>query len=137
MSKHSIDAGKAVSIPVGKYIFFQLTYVSLCFVCMMFSISFAKNGIGTALVTAGSWIGFSLNFALTFIVLLVSISKKLGDKLITGGLKLLKKMHIIKDYEGKLAKSRKVIGEYQRAITDYAKDKRTFIIMMILDVALG
>lgn len=135
MSKHSIDAGKAVSIPVGKYIFFQLTFVSLGFICMMFSISYANSGLGTALVTTGSWIGFALNFALTFIVLLVSISKKLGDKLLTGGLKFLKKIHFIKDYDGKLAKSRKVIGEYQRAVTDYAKDKWTFVLMMILSYA--
>lgn len=135
MNKHGIDAGKAVSIPIGKYIFFQIAYVCLSLIVMIFSISYARQNIGTTIVTAASWIGFALNLALVCVVLIVSISKKVGDKIITGLLKLLKKMHLIKNYEKTLNKSLKVIGEYQKAVTEYAKSKWTFIVMLILSFA--
>ncbi|MDD4111204.1 MAG: lysylphosphatidylglycerol synthase transmembrane domain-containing protein, partial [Clostridia bacterium] len=95
LNKHGVSGAESVSIPMGKYVIWQLSFVTFTLVVMIFSISLNSfSSAGTAVVTASSWIGFSINSALVFLVGLISINKKIGTKLITGFLKLLHKLKI-------------------------------------------
>lgn len=138
MNKHGIPASKAVSIPVGNYVISQITYVILGLICMIGSIFLPSNGdVGTAVISASSWIGFALNFFIIFIVILVSINKKIGHGLITGVLKLLKKMRIIKDkqYESIYNKAMNLVSDYQKTMKGYAKNLGTFFTELFLSFA--
>ena len=135
MSKHGIPTSKAVSIPVGIYVMSQISFVVLGLICMIGSIFLPSNGdVGTTVISASSWIGFSLNFLLIFLVVLVSINKKIGHGLITGILKALKKMRIIKDkqYESIYNKAMNLVNDYQKTMKGYAKNLGTFFTELFL-----
>ena len=139
MNKHGIPPSKAVSIPVGIYVISQITFVILGLICMIGSLFLpTTNGnVGATVISASSWIGFSLNFLLIFLVILVSINKKIGHGLITGILKLLKKMRIIKDkqYESIYNKAMNLVGDYQKTMKGYAKNLGTFFSELFLSFA--
>lgn len=136
MSKNGIPASKAVSIPIGSYIFFQISYVTISLFAMISSLLIAKTttNVGTVLISAGSWLGFSFNFLIVVVVMLVSINKKVGNALISGVLKLLKKLHLIKNYDAVYNKAMGTVNDYQHVIKNYAKSKFTFIAMLILSM---
>lgn len=138
LNKRGIPAGKAVSIPLGQYVTFMITYSLFTLVIMISSFFLSSNtsSVGSTIVSAGSWIGFALNFALVFIVCLISINKKVGTGLITLILKLLKKLHIIKNYEQNYNKTMNVVGDYQKTMMSYAKSKSTLFLMIFLSLAI-
>lgn len=127
LNKHGVSGSDSVSIPMGKYVIWQLSFVTFTLIVMIFSISLDNfANAGTAVVTTGSWIGFIINSALVFLVGLISISKKVGTKLITGILKLLHKMKIVKNYEKQYNKVIEMVDDYQTTMRKYAKDKLIF-----------
>ena len=133
-NKHGIPAGKAVSIPLGQYVTYTMTFSIFSLIIMIASIFVSSNteNVGTTIVSAGSWIGFAINFALVLVVCLVSINKKIGTGLITGILKLLKKMHLIKNYEQTYNKAIGVVTDYQKTMVSYAKSKSTFSLPVVV-----
>jgi uncharacterized protein (TIRG00374 family) len=128
LNKHGVSGADSVSIPMGKYVIWQLSFVTFTFIIMIFSISLNNfNNAGTAVVTAGSWIGFAINSALVLLVGILSISKKLGTKLITGILILLHKIKLIKNYDKVYQKLINLVDDYQSTMRRYAKNKWSFI----------
>lgn len=138
LNKHGIPAGKAVSIPLGQYVTYTMTFSIFSLFIMIASLIVSSNteNVGTTIVSAGAWIGFAINFALVLVVCLVSINKKVGTGLITGILKLLKKMHLIKNYEQTYNKAIGVVTDYQKTMVSYAKSKSTFSLCLLLSLLL-
>lgn len=138
LNKRGIPAGKAVSIPLGQYVSYIMTYSIFTLIIMISSFFLSSNtsNVGSTIVSAGSWVGFALNFALVLVVSLVSINRKIGTGLITGVLKLLKKMHLIKDYEQTYNKTMNVVDDYQKTMVSYTKSKSTFFFMILLSVGI-
>jgi cation transport ATPase len=114
LNKNGIPPAESLSIPLGRYVIWQLSFVTFTLVIMIFSISLPNfSNAGTALVTASSWIGFAINSALVLLVGLISISKKVGNGLIGGLIKLLHKIKIVKDYDKQYNKIMKLVNDYQ------------------------
>jgi uncharacterized protein (TIRG00374 family) len=134
LSKHGISGAESWSIPMGRYVTWQISFVSFSLIIMIFSISLNNfANAGTAVVTAGSWIGFAANAALLLLVGIISISKKAGTKLISGILKVLNKMKILKNYESRYQKVMDVVDNYQSTMRKYAKNKWSFISLILLN----
>ena len=136
MTKRGISGSDSLSICMGKYVIQQIAYLLFSFVVMIFSITMtaSSGNIEGTVVTATSWIGFSLNALLIFIIALISINKTIGNKLVGGVLKLLHKMKIVKNYEKQYAKIQKSVNDYQTTMKRYAKDKGTFFSMFFISI---
>lgn len=133
LNNRGVPAAEALSIPMARYVFWQLSFSIFSLIVMLFSISVNSTAdAGTTIVTAGSWIGFAINSALLLIVGIISISKKIGTKIVTGILKFLNKIKIVKNYEKQYNKTMKLVNEYQNTMRKYAKEGWAFASMILL-----
>jgi uncharacterized protein (TIRG00374 family) len=133
LNKRGIPAAEALSIPIARYVFWQISFSLFSLIIMLFSISLSSSlNAGGAIVTAGSWIGFAINSTLMLVVGIISISKKVGTKLVSGVLKFLSKIKIVKNYEKQYNKIMKLVDEFQNTMRTYAKQGWVFASMIIL-----
>jgi uncharacterized protein (TIRG00374 family) len=134
LNKRGVPAAEALSIPMGKYVIWQLAFVTFTFIVMIFSISITGTGNspGETVVTAGGWIGFAINSALMVLIAIISISRTVGTKLISGILRLLHKIKLIKNYDKQYNKIMGLVNDYQSTMRKYAKDKWAFISVFLL-----
>jgi len=110
LNKRGLPASSATSIPLAKYLYNQIIFVMFGIVILLL----AHNQITTMtpLVTTLCVVGLALNVAIILLILFLSISKKWGPGFTVGVLKLLNKMHIIKDYRRTYVKVMKTTREY-------------------------
>ena len=132
MNKRGLTGSQALSVCMGKYVIQQIAYIIFTFIIMILSISLPFDSIGATVVSATSWVGFALNFSLIFIIALISINKKVGDKLVSGFLKFFHKIKIIKNYDKQYQKIQKVVSDYQTTMKKFAKEKATFFSQLAL-----
>ena len=112
MAKRGIKGSTASSIPFAIYIFNQLVAVGVSLSVLIFSKKIA-GGLDPTVFTAAV-IGVALNTTIMLFIFLLSISKKIGPTLTIWVLKLLHKMHIIKDYTALFRKVMRFVSEYQK-----------------------
>lgn len=132
-----LTSADALSVPIGKYVFGQIAFVILGVIVV---ISSAKTGltvgnIAQNVVSAASWVGIALNAALISTVAFFSVSKKISRKLVSGILRILERIKLIKHYEKQLEKVNKFVGEFQSAFRTYAKNKTTLVLQFLYSFA--
>lgn len=124
---------EATSIVVGKYVFFEFAFVTLgiitlCLPCELFEYAVVVKWLAFA--------GVMINLIITVFITLVSLNRKICAVLVVGGLKLLHKMKIVKNYNKALFNSLRFIHNYQVSIKTFAK-KPFLVIGEIFFNALG
>lgn len=128
LKKNGYSGDVATAIPLAKYMVWQIAFVILCgFILIAYSPNYASSPI----VLVCAWIGLALILLLFLFVLFMSITKKWGASLVVGVLKLLHKMHIIKDYKKVLMKVLRFVKQYQFCIKSFAKSPGTIISVFI------
>lgn len=127
LNKHGVDAGTAISIPLARYVVFQIAWLIACVASTIYSV---KNNLGSSLVSVASYIGFALNALMLVGVWILSVSKKIGRVLVAKSLKLLHKMHIIKRYEKVYDKVMDTVNGFQTTMKKYTKDLKVFIFLI-------
>lgn len=132
LKTHGTPIHTSLSIPLAKYVFSQIAWVIISFVCLI--ISWTDSSYGT-FVSVASIIGFVLSFIMLFVTLFLSICKTVGRKLVVKTLKLLHKMKIVKNYDKQYEKITKYISDFQDVMKQYAKSPKDFIIMLVLSLA--
>ena len=131
LKKNGYSGDIATAIPLAKYMVWQIAFVILCaFILIVYSPHYATSTI----VLVCAWIGLALILALFLFVLFMSITKKWGASLVVGVLKLLHKMHIIKDYKKALIKVLKFVKQYQYCIKTFAKSPLTIIEVFVVSI---
>lgn len=131
LANRDVPGATALSIPVAKMIFQQITWIGIGLFCLIYA-QFVPQFDG--FVTATSIIGFIISFSAIFIVIFVSLSKNLGKKLVSWFTKLLYKLHIVKDYDKQYAKYLKFIEDYQAIIREYSKAKWDILLQFFLSI---
>lgn len=129
LTGRDVPASTSLSIPVAKLIFQQISWLIISFVCLIISFT---NGMSQSFVSAASIIGFVLAFLMVAFILFISLSKKLGEKLVSGCLKLLVKMHILKNFEKHYAKVMGFVEDYQNIMKEYSKSKWDILFQIVL-----
>lgn len=132
LKSRGVPVHTALSIPLAKYLFSQIAWVIVSFICLI--VSFVDNSYGT-FVSIMSIIGFVCGFFMLALTLFLSICKTVGKKLVVKGLKLLQKMKIVKNYDKQYEKVTKYISDFQDVMKQYAKSPKDFIVMMFLSLA--
>ena len=131
LSKHGVDPGTSISIPIARYVVFQIAWL----VTSLFATIFAgKLGDAGTLVSVASYVGFALNFLMIVGVLILSISKRIGKILVVKGTKLLQKMKIIKNYEKVYDKVMDTVMGFQTTMKTYTKNIKAFAGLILLNL---
>ncbi len=112
LNKRQVKAKIATSVPLAKYIFSQFVHVLFAIIVLVSNIGVANNVV----IVSAAWVGVTLQGLIIGTVLLLSVSKKIGPSLTIGVLKLLSKMHIIKNYEVTFLKVMRFVREYQKSM---------------------
>lgn len=131
MKKNGYKGDIATAVPLAKYMVWQIAFVILGLFILIF---YAPHYQTSVLVIVCAWIGLGLTLSLFLFVLFMSITKKWGASLVVGVLKLLHKMHIIKDYKKVLIKVLRFVKQYQYCMTTFAKSPWTVIGVFISSI---
>jgi len=131
LKKNGYSGDIATAIPLAKYMVWQIAFMVICsFILIAYSGNYASSPI----VLVCAWIGLILILLLFLFVLFMSITKKVGASIVVGVLKLLHKMHIIKDYKKVLVKVLKFVKQYQYCMKTFAKNPFTIFSVLIASV---
>ncbi len=132
LSKHNINLSKATNYILQNFIFYQIALVLFGFIAVIinyFLHLFPKAPVLKELVL----IGFLVNTFVALFLILISISKKFTHNIIFNVIKLLHKMHLIKDLEKTLKKYEKILVEFHQCTEDLQKNKSLFILGVSLN----
>ena len=133
LKKHGLSAAQSVAVPMGRYVFTQITAV-IFFTAVLFS-TFSGSlggGVATTVVSAASWVGYVLNCSVIFLVLLLSINRKVGTKIVGWFIKIGHKMKLVKNYDKTYNNVIKVVDDFQSSIKYYVKSPKTFIVALLV-----
>ena len=117
----------ALSVPLAKYAFSQMSWVSVSLFALI--VSWVDKSYGTFAQVA-CLVGFLLGSFVLFLLLFLSCSKKIGKFLVVKVLKLLHKIKIIKNYEKQYEKITKSVSDFQDVMKQYASSPKDFLIML-------
>ena len=123
----------ATSVIIQNFIVYQIALVILGIIavgCNYFFHIFAKVSLLQHLVL----IGFLTNTAVIIIMFIVSFSKKLNKKLISLGITILTKLHIVKNREKKLAEWDAYINRFHGGAKVLLENKWEFIKNIIYNI---
>ncbi len=136
LHKYGIKTGQAVSITLAKYIFKQIASVLFFTFILLFNIKLQVVGSTTeeVVVSAASWIGYGILSVLLLITILVSNNKRIGTGLVVISLKLLKKLHIIKNYPKAFRSVMRGVGNWHNTMRAYRKSPITVICNVIIGI---
>lgn len=133
LKKRGIRGEVATSIPIVKSLFWQISNTSLCVALLIFNARAYLNS--NPLIITLAWVSVGINTMVLLSILLLSVSKKVGPRIVIGILKLLSKMKIIKNYQLTFRKVMRFVINYQNCMRSFASNIFTVIIQLIL--ALG
>lgn len=128
LTSRDVPGSTALSIPISKLLFQNISWLMVTGFCLIYSFATGMS----SLVTIASVIGFLLCFALVAAIMLFSFSKKIGNKLIVWGLKLLVKMRIVKNYDKQYARAMNFVEDYQNIMKEYSKAKWDVVYQLLL-----
>ena len=134
MNKRGVRGDIATGIPLVKYIMWQITYVIICTFVLIYN-SIKYGSAANAIITTVAWIAIAINLTIFLTVVLLSISKKVGPKIVIAILKLLSKMHIIKNYQKTFRKVMRFVLNYQKTFKTLLKNPIVLILEFILAAA--
>lgn len=118
LKKNGYSGDTSTAIPLSKYMVWQ---VSFCLFALFILIFFPSTYTSSTLVVVCAWIGLAITAGLFLFVLFMSITKKWGASLVVGVLKLLYKMHIVKNYRRALENVLKFVKKYQYSIKAFIR----------------
>ena len=132
LNHRGLDASSSISVPMARYVVSQMSWMIVGIVAVICIIFTGVMDISVVLIIG--LLGFLANFILLAICLILSISKKIGNTLVVKILRLLQKMHIIKNYEKQYERVMKVVEGYQKTMKTYAKNKWFFLYTLVISV---
>lgn len=134
LSHRGLGASTSISVPMARYVVSQISWMIIGIVAVISIIFTGVMDVSVVLVVG--LVGFIANFALTSFCLLLSMSKKLGNKLVVKVLRLLQKIRIVKNYEKQYDRVMNVVEGYQKTMKTYAKNKLFFFYTILISIAI-
>ncbi len=131
LSKNGFSADTATGIPLTRHLFWQVSFCIISIIVVILPVKIANVG---SVVKYLAWLGIAGNILMFSFILLMSVNNKLGGKILTGILKLLKKVHIIKNYDKAYAKSHETFANYQTSIKKSLKSPVQLIVQILLAI---
>ena len=136
LKSRGVNGATSLSIPLAKYIMQQICFTIVVSFCLFANLGTLASftGADTKVVTLACWLGYASNFIIMGTVVLFSISRKLGHKVVGGVLKFLAKLRIIKDYDKQFNKVIKLVSDYQNTMRFFIKSPLVMIASVFLSM---
>lgn len=135
LNKHGIKGEHATSIPLVKHLINTVAFIATSVVVLVVNI-FLKITTSPLLITVAI-ISCLINGSLIVIILLFSVSKRVGPSLVIKILKLLNKLKIIKNYKATFFKVSRFVKNYQKSVKKVAKSWKTLVLQFILAILIS
>ena len=132
LNNRGLSASSALSVPMARYVVSQIGWMT-CSIISVICVAMFDLAEGSV-ISIASYIGFALNLTVLTFTLVLSLSKKIGKKLVVKGLKLLQKMRIVKNYEKQYERVMNVVSGYQSTMSEYAKSIGTFLLIILVSI---
>lgn len=130
LNKKGVKGDKATSIPLTKHVITVATSVLIGLFVIVYNL--IKPLTSSGIILALAVIACAVNLGLISLILLLSISKKIGPALVIKCLKLLNKLKIIKNYKATFFKVNRFVKNYQKSMRQFTKSLSTIIIQFVL-----
>lgn len=132
LNKHDIKGDKATSIPLVKHVFNLAALAILGIAVLLANIFF--NFTSNKIIIVLAIISTIANGAIIALIVLLSVSKKVGPSIVIKLLKLANKMHIIKNYKVTFFKVSRFVKSYQKSMKQFTKSKLTIFTQILLSL---
>lgn len=126
LKKNNHSGDVATAIPLAKYMIWQFVLIVVCSSILIF---YPHENISSPLIFVFAWIGLAIVMAVFLFILFMTVTKKWGSKLLGFILKILHKMHLVKNYHTTLRKVLRFVKSYQYSIKAFTKSPITLIIV--------
>lgn len=129
LTSRDIPGSTSLSIPIAKLLFQKSIWLLTTTFCLIYTL---VVGSVSVMSLVASVIGYLICFFLVGTIMLLSFSKKVGNKLVVWVLKLLVKMRIVKNYDKQYAKVMNFVEDYQQIMKEYGKAKWDVVYQFVL-----
>lgn len=132
MSKKGYGMGAGTAVLVQKYALYQVTVTFLGIIATVFSLTALHQGLETA-----KWLiifGLLINIIGVVLVFTLAFSPKTAKMIMTGCVKLMYKMHVIKDQEKYYEKIDYFLVEYEIAIDALKSQKMETVQLFLISI---
>ena len=120
----------ATSIPIVKSLFWQIGNSIIAVFFLLFNSGAYANK--NPIIITIAWISVAFNVIVLSVIFMLSLSKKIGPRIVIGVLKLLAKMHIIKNYQLTFRKVMRFVLNYQTCMRSFASNIFTVLLQLVL-----
>ena len=134
LAKNDVPIGVATSLPLVKYFTWILVNIPICAVLLVVN-SGALAGVDptvAATVRVASWIGIGLNACVPLFILTFTFLPKLGEKLVSGVLKLGVKMKLVRNYDKLYEKATKTVVDFRSSMRYVSKNALYLLVCALL-----
>ena len=126
MSRSGIKASVATSALIQKFLVWQFTLAIYCIIAVVARFSFFKENLDAHMWILSA-IGFAAQMIMLGILLLASFAKNFTKKVSGGFLKLLGKLHILKNIDDKMSKLEETLDSFHASNKALQKNKPLLI----------
>lgn len=116
---------------IGKYLNHQIAFILLGILAIFAPFDLFESGMVIKYLAIA---GATINAVILAVILLISTNRKACSIIVVGGLKLLKKLKIIKNYDKALERSMNFVSEYQKSMKVLAKSPLIIIVEVLLNL---
>ena len=134
MNHRGLNASASISVPMARYVVTQISWMIIGIIAVLCIIFTGVMDVSVVLVVG--LVGFIANFSILSLCLLLSMSKKIGNKLVVKTLRLLQKIRIVRNYEKQYDRVMKVVENYQSTMKTYAKKKLFFLYTIFISLLI-
>ncbi len=126
MSRSGVKGSVATSALIQKFLVWQFTLAAYCIVAVVARFSFFRGNLDMHMWILSA-IGFVVQLLMLGALLLASFAKNFTKKVAGGFLKLLAKLHILKNLDEKLSKLEETLESFHESNKALQKDKPLLI----------
>lgn len=134
LNKHNIKGEHATSIPLVKHLINTVAFILISIIVLI--LNFFTKITTSPLLIAVAITSCIINGSLIAIILLFSISKRIGPSIIIKVLKFLNKLKIIKNYKVTFFKVSRFVKNYQKSVKKVAKSWKTLVLQFIISLLI-
>jgi len=132
LNKNKISGEVSTSIPVVKHVFWQISYVILGLIALIYN--FFAPITNNLVVIIISIVSLVVNAVIICLILFLTISKRTAQVIIIKILKFLNKIRIIKNYKLTFFKVLRFVKKYQKSMRFLASNLKTVILQLIFAI---
>lgn len=134
LNSRGVKAGIASSVPLAKYMFSQISFCIISLVMLIIGVT--KYNESVEVVVTWSIISLCISIFFLFVIVFLSMSKRVAPKITMWFINVLHKLKLVKNPKLTFTKTIRQITEYRRSIIYYLKSFWTSLFTFALSILI-